>query len=243
MSGPVLKILSPLLVNALNAVVNYYPDQSLDGTVTLKPPFKMLVHYRKELEEHKSQQPSCHPPEDVEERNKHIDSALRFINTKMGTALEAEEARHAQDTPVATFELYWMLLRPGDNVYAVHDGILSPYIVKSVTGGTWGVGRPSAYVVNVWNLNFNGRSLGRCSESFLIKPFDGERAITSISVYPERFHVDKPGQETMRQRMVKRGKRFVQLTKQTYCDYKGQTLTHPKRTVCMEKKNVGGKEY
>ena len=102
-TSPVLKILSPLLINSLNAVISYYPEQSLDGAV---PPYKILVHYRKELEDYKMQQPDSYPKEEVEERNKHIDCALKFLRTKAGTMIDAKEARWAQSIPTCTFENY-----------------------------------------------------------------------------------------------------------------------------------------
>ena len=232
--GPILKILSPLLINALNAVISYYPGQSLDGGVNMIPPYKMLVHYRKELEDYKTQQPFSHPEGEVEERNRHIDCALKFLRTKEGTKIDAEEARWAQSTPTCTFENYWMLLRPGERVYGFASGIASSYIVKDVTGGLIS-DRPTRYNITLWNLNYNGRSFGRCLESAIIQPFGGERAIASLPVYPMRFHVDALGETPMWDRLVARGKRFVQLTKQTYCDYKGYTITHPRRYVGSSK--------
>ena len=228
--GPVLKIFSPLLINALNAVISYYPEQKIDGAVNMVPPYKMLVHYRKELEDYKMQQPASHPEEEVEERNKHIDCALKFLRTEAGAVIDAEEARWAQSTPTCTFENYWMLLRPGERVYMVKNGITSSYIVKQVAGGIVS-DRPTRYSIDLWNLDYNGRSFGRCLEYATIQPFQGERAITSLPVYPTRFHVDAPGETPMWDRLITRGKRFVQLTKQTYCDYKGYTVTHPRRYV------------
>jgi hypothetical protein len=222
-----LRIRSPLLVNALKALITYYPGYTFDDTISLQAPYQLLVHYRAELEEYKSKQPACHPLEEVEEINKHIDCALRFLEENVGKTIDQERARHAQPIPAATFENYWMLLRPGDYVYSVQEGIVSPSIVKSVEGGV--NGRP--YQIKLWNISFDGLSFGLVTDEVCIFPFEGERAIASIPVYPINFHIDKPEKDKMWDRMIKRGKRFQQLTRQTYCDYNGHTLTHPRRKV------------
>ena len=91
--------------------------------------------------------------------------------------------------------------------------------------------RPTRYTITLWNLDYNGRSFRRCLDYATIQPFEGERVIASLPVYPTRFHVDTPGETPMWDRLIRRGRRFVQLTKQTYYDYKGYTITHPRRYV------------
>lgn len=230
--GPILRILSPLLAHALNAVVEYYPGNTASCNTHMRAPYKLLFHHKAALEAYKLQHPPQHSAEDIEECNKHIDIALTFIESVSGKELKLELARHIQNPPVATFEHYWLLLRPGAMVYSKRPGdIISPYVVKSVEGGIEH-GVPTAYKIKMWNIEFDGRTLGRSSSIVTISQFDGERPISSMTVYPVRFHVDSPGKTTMRDRLVARGKKYVELTKQSYRDYSGQTVTHPKRTVC-----------
>src|SRR5271169_4658282 len=49
-----LIIHSALIIKALREIVDYYPGQSLLGdTISIKEPFSILVHYRKELQEYR----------------------------------------------------------------------------------------------------------------------------------------------------------------------------------------------
>lgn len=88
-----------------------------------------------------------------------------------------------------------------------------------------------SYQITLWNLNFNGRRLGRCAEVESLMPFEGERPITSLSVYPVHFHQNKEGVTTMKEQMIARGRKFMSLTKPTYCNYDGHTLSTPARPV------------
>lgn len=62
-------------------------------------------------------------------------------------------------------------------------------------------------------------------------PFENECPIESLSVYPVDFHQDKEGATTMREQMIARGRKFMLLTKPTYCNYDGHTLSSPVRPV------------
>lgn len=230
--GPILRILSPLLVHALNAVVEYYPGRTASGNTYMNPPYKLLTHHRAALDAYKLKHPSQHSAEHIEECNRHIDIALTFLKSVSGKELELEIARHTQNPPMATFEYYWLLLKPGAMVYCTLYNIVSSYMIKSVDGGIEnGVATP--YKIMMWNIEYDGRTLGRSTSMETINPFDGERPISSMAVYPVQFHVDKPGETTMRERLVTRGKKYIELTEQSYRDYNGQTITHPRRTVCF----------
>ncbi|ERF71540.1 hypothetical protein EPUS_00529 [Endocarpon pusillum Z07020] len=126
-----LKIRSSELLNALHSVVKYYPGQTLMGDVaTFQEPFRLLVHYREELEAYKQQHPPEHNDEYRQTCNEHIDILLGFLKRHFGKSLEEEERRQHQDPPVCTFEWAWLLLKPGDTIYAETDeripGLPSP---------------------------------------------------------------------------------------------------------------------
>ena len=73
--------------------------------------------------------------EEAEERNKHVDCLLQFIEKELGETFAEEHARHLQNPPVATFEYYWILLKPGTVVYRKTDDIWTAWVVKSLDGG------------------------------------------------------------------------------------------------------------
>ncbi len=134
-SSPMLHILSPLLLRAMHDIITYYPDRNLFSPMKLPYPFSLLVHHTKELEAYKSTNDSALSPEDVEERNRHIDCALNLVDVEHGEAIIARKAGQEQNPAVTTFKNYWMLLKPGALVYKAQHGVFSTYVVHDVTGG------------------------------------------------------------------------------------------------------------
>ena len=87
------------------------------------------------------------------------------------------------------------------------------------------------YTISLWNLNYDGSTFGRCSETEFLRPFLGERVINSLPIYPVEYHKDIEGQIPMKERMIDRGRRFMDLTRRNYCNYNGQAMTSPRHTV------------
>ena len=274
-STSILNILSPLLLRAMHDIITYYPDRNPYGPMMLPYPFSLLFHHTKELEAYKVTNDSALSPDDVEERNRHIDCALNVVDVEHGEDIIVGKAGQEQTPPVTTFKNYWMLLKFGALVYKRQHGILSTYVVHGVAGGVenrklepyvslWIHNVPSrsgrffillfsnaihhgnqrrsdtlkkalltpfSYQITLWNLNFDGRRLGRCAEEEFLIPFEGERPITSLSVYPVHFHQDREGENPMKAQMIARGRKFMSLTKPTYCNYDGHTLSSPVRPV------------
>jgi hypothetical protein len=84
-----LQINSPLLSNAIRAVVSYLPGGSLPwGRISFEEPFCLLVWYRKELQEYKLNHPATHSEEYREECNKHIDVLLDFLQERFMSEFE-----------------------------------------------------------------------------------------------------------------------------------------------------------
>lgn len=89
-----LHIHSPLLINALRAVVSYYPGNNMLGEPLVFPePFHLLAWWWKELEAYKDNHPSSHTDHYRDECNQHIDVLLEFLEEHF----EAELKRHQQD--------------------------------------------------------------------------------------------------------------------------------------------------
>ncbi|KAA8570778.1 hypothetical protein EYC84_000172 [Monilinia fructicola] len=152
-----LLIYSPLLINALRAVVSYYPGNSMLGEPLMFPePFHIMVWYWKELEAYKDSHPSSHPDGYREECNRHIDALLGFLEENFG----AEMKRHQQDPPMCTFEYVWMLLKPGIDVYTVPRTFPAncPRSVFVCDGSTAGPvqNKLEAWVVRLWDLQSDG---------------------------------------------------------------------------------------
>lgn len=93
-------------------------------------------------------------------------------------------------------------------------------------------------------IHFDGTNLGPVLETFNIKKFDGEKSVTSLEIYPLRFHVlrdlevrtakNKQAPEfdslvaakvaDLRQELIERGKLFVEVTGVKHMYYSGLTV-------------------
>ncbi|MCJ1308965.1 hypothetical protein MMC25_002620 [Agyrium rufum] len=235
-----IRVVLRLLSHALASVINYYPGYHKYGMyVTISSPYRLIWHHKKELEDLKSV-----PLDGIDkglskefkERDKHIDCLLDFVRGENGAAYSAECVRHQQEIPVATFEYYWILLKPETIVYRKVDDMWSCWVVKSVTGGVVD-GRARPYEIEIWNITFNGQRFGCSIETHFIQPWDDEIPIRAMELYPISMHLDTTSENepTIRDKMVERGKKYVKLARQSYCDYRGQGMTLPKRMVQAQK--------
>lgn len=59
-----------------------------------------------------------------------------MLRAEHGQELDMGTARLARDPPTTVFKNYWMYLKPGAMVYRSQHGLLSAYVINSVTGGT-----------------------------------------------------------------------------------------------------------
>ncbi len=87
--------------------------------------------------------------------------------------------------------------------------------------------------VLLWNLSFDGSNFVRCVDTHVIYPWEGERDPRFLGIYPTDLHHESPavGHLSMREKLIERGKKYAKLAYRSHCDYHGQCLVHPKRTV------------
>lgn len=275
--GRYMTITSPAVLKALRAVTMNRPDLSRAvDSFTIPEPFCLIVHYRKELEDYRDALPTPLPqppsdtspdaedtggapatkPSDDETCRHDLNVLLSFIfSGPFSTKYNHEMALHRQAAPTCTYELSWLLFRPGTVVYARQDKDLSAFIVESVAldglfakpgrrrvaegevrprarlrGSTLDYhfsSRPGLIVVRMFYLEFDGDFIGRRSRKIHIRPFDGEKSIDSLPIFPAEYCTDT----TIREKLVERGKKYVELTKRSYLEHWGETLSLPRRTV------------
>ncbi|KAH8687929.1 hypothetical protein BGZ60DRAFT_440107 [Tricladium varicosporioides] len=219
-----LIIHSEQIIKALRAIVDYYPGQSLLGdTITIKEPFSILVHFRKELQEYKE---AC----DDAETHHHISVLQKYLEDNLGDKILEEDARYAKATPVATFEMLWMLFKPGMDVYAQLDEQRGGFVVQSCVPCSDGLkfGQPAPLKVLLWYLDYDGRMVGRRRHEVTIAPFEGEREITSLKVFPAKF-LDVNEELSPRKRLEERGEKFYSMLLGKQMDYKGYSMPVEKK--------------
>ncbi|RYP71740.1 hypothetical protein DL769_004629 [Monosporascus sp. CRB-8-3] len=183
------------LINALKAVVGYYPDTSFIGeSVRIDAPYRVLIHHRAALARYRVSQPEMHDEEYAFTTAKHIDILLSFLDKTLGKQIREEEERHNSSTPKATFDNLWLLLKPGSVVYAEKDYKWTPFVVSGVvTPSRSNEEGPRPCTINCWNISYCGDRFTRLTFAFTIEPFTGEQAISSLPVIPERFFRGEDG--------------------------------------------------
>jgi hypothetical protein len=233
--GTKVKINSPILTNALRAVVTYYPGESLlEEPLVFFSPYRLLFYYRKDLELYKSSHPETHSPEYQEECNQHIDILLDFLHQCRDGEVDLEEARNQQQPPMCTYEYLWTIFRPGVNIYARElrlpfNSPRSVYVVSSVGGGSIG---PNIfpYKISMWNIQSDGETLQRCPALVEILPFDGEKEVRSLEALPMDF-LEEAERKAVEERLIARGKRYYDYTRISHQHFHGYTMWTPRDLV------------
>ena len=254
-SNPFLRICSSELLDALKSIIQFQSvDQDEDEenfnirsrfspglrNGIFRFPYMDLYHYKDELLAYKSSTSGPrqrHSLEYNQECDRQIDILVNYLYDQPVAQLREAEEAWSRANPVTTFFWIWLLLKPGANVYVREGQGVNGYVIESVarqpsvpndSSSIWT--RP--YTIKLWNLESDWRALSRSIKIIDIPVFDGEREITSLPVYPVRFHGNKPGQEHVWDALIERGKKYVKAVKHpTLQEYTGYSHLHSGRTV------------
>lgn len=226
---PFMIVHSDHLRNAIKAVVTYYPFVKLNGNpLTIPAPYRILYLHRQELANYRDNQPDSHSPEYAATTAEHIDVLLNFLAKNNGKELHREEDRHQLETPQATYDYFWLLLKPGEIVYAKRYDIWTPYVISSVMGGGNAYANSDNYKISAWLLESNGTKVDRFMEAFTVAPWHGEQAISTLSVVPAAFWKENLAAQdglTMREKCIAEGRLYWELLKApAYKEYDGQLV-------------------
>jgi hypothetical protein len=176
----------------------------------------------------------------------HLKCLLDFIDQYISAK------RNHLNSPKCTkvfFSDLWHLFRPG--VEVISDDGRQVYRVVNVASAhhrvvpywdAWNVNyikKKVHFSTTCLYIDFDGKSLGPVSKTFDFKRFEGEMDVTSLPVYPLRFHpfrrpgssetlCEKPSlfslEEQHRQRLINRGAKFLDVVGIKPMYYAGPTL-------------------
>lgn len=90
--------------------------------------------------------------------------------------------------------------------------------------------KSSDFIVNCFQIDFNGYAFGPIAESFNIEKFDGLKDITELRIYPLRF---AENETTVREMLLDNGKKFLDVCKTGHVLYHGPNL-HEKEEINSE---------
>ena len=144
--------------------------------------------------------------------------------------------KHFEGTSVTKipFSELWHIFQPGDEVITAQKPI-NAYRVLHVTGGRTYLSPPvnedgvlyglpeksSDFVVNCYQVGFDGNEFGPVAHSFSIQKYDGLRDITTLLVYPLKFAKDPT---EIRETLFANGQTFLDVSRGGHVQYRGLNL-------------------
>jgi hypothetical protein len=249
-SSTKLAIRSKALLRVFATVVTYYPEENFQrDLLDLNEPYPLIGHYLGELEAYRATyhnsdlgpiqegvknrntvaQPACD-----KEAFDHLGLLFEFLKSSHYTThITDEQERHTRN--LCTFRMLWLLFKPGETVYMESGGQLYAYVIRSmevdkrILSATSRLQSPP-YVIELWNLDFDGRFVGRASTFVTIAHFDGERQVTSLKIFPCEF-IDRQDDGKTRRNLEALGAKWYSYLRGRQLFYSGELIGPSKRQV------------
>lgn len=206
-----------------------YPKVNLDAPkVQFKPPFMPFVHRWDRLLQAEK--------EASNEETKKLLTALReTLSTELEESFEA--SRNLAKTGYIDFSHLLVPFVPGDIILRSREknGLLSAAILEKASIKKDYLGNKICKL-ELGVLSWNGKEFGFKSKTRIIDIFEGFTKIVDLPVFPLSFHPDK---DSIRQKLIQRGRTFESLRGQHAKYYsgfvrvKGEEYYGPKRTVTV----------
>ncbi|KAI2622556.1 P-loop containing nucleoside triphosphate hydrolase protein [Hypoxylon sp. NC1633] len=242
-------VYSQRFLKVLRKFVTYYPDINLEAqSVSISEPYCVIAHHLRELHEFQEAQGRQNDAmipasnfrnsgdeidENDEETHRHVNTVLKFIkSSKWEESIKKEEVRYSKNPPTCTYQMLWLLYKPGDTVYAESDGKPAAGVIQSVSVDSGVLStqpdKLKPYKLTIWWLDFDGRHVRRFSRIITIAPFDGEKEISTLSAVPCSIF-DKIDSGQRRRVLENEGERWYQLLNPKQVRYAGETMGAPRR--------------
>lgn len=250
---PVLKIHSPYLLNILKSVIECSAElpmgdnKGLDAGLFMYP-YMDLYLYLEDLLKYKTNDFELrkrHSQTFNRLADEHIDLLQSYLGSQSSVHYHEAKKRSSGSTPLTTFGTYWLLMKPGTDVYVREmDGSLNRYVLDRLSGG---VGRDSKgnkvtlkYTALVWNLILDEKAIRQYPRLIDIQVFDDERMITELPVFPAQYH-DKSDNGSTHRALIDRGQKYFAYSKKPcFLQYDGQGLKPGSRTVSIQRGDAEG---
>ncbi|OHW89478.1 AAA family ATPase [Colletotrichum incanum] len=177
----------------------------------------------------------------TESRARYSPQAYCVLSTRGGTFLKTslmpggieedfEENDFLQNVDALLRLDRWDLFRHGDSGGYRKD-IAQPLMRHGVGGATTRRNKntTSTLVIACFNVEYDGDRFGTQRELFEIKPYSGLKDVRDLEVFPVQYLKD----EEM-DRLLQRGRKFVDLTNNAHMSYEGTTAGSTRETINSE---------
>ncbi|KAL9110480.1 MAG: hypothetical protein Q9227_005024 [Pyrenula ochraceoflavens] len=210
-----LTINSARILKVFREVIKSYPTVASDfsGPFDMETPFQMLYHYWEDLVAYKESTKD-------DDMSKHLDLLFEFMEAEMGTEKRRCETQIRKGQ--VSFSRLWTIFRPGELQVRFENG--HPWLMrleKTAYEETQIKGK--YFEVHCTYTDFDGKDVGEAKHSFEIRQkrffaSDNPANITDLVVFPRKF-VD--GDETLEERLSRRGAEFLAYKKPCIRQYDG----------------------
>ncbi|KAH6847754.1 hypothetical protein B0I37DRAFT_375764 [Chaetomium sp. MPI-CAGE-AT-0009] len=172
--------------------------------------------------------------DDKVEKMAHFRCLLEFIDGDLKKRMDHIRGGFCERI---TYAELWLLFQPGDVIVwreprnttqaCLVLGTVDPghKTTQPFRGGRWRSNReePNGFEVVHVTISFNGIALGPVTNRTKLLPFEGEKAITSLDIYPLAY---SPIPD-IRESLISSGKRFLDMTRIRHMHYTGPTSFYP----------------
>lgn len=229
---------------ALRQIVTYSPNSELSNElVFMITPYCLFYHHWDAI---KAYQRTFKGAKDYEEGNgrinprsqekgfkpcdeityNHLIVLRNAIESQNLAAVLEEKKRHEQSPALATFGMLWLLLKSGTTVYTKIHGKLAACVIKTFSFSPHFRLRKefSAYRVQLWHLQYDGKVLGRHELVRYISAFEGEKRLIDLEIIPADFYDAYDG-GGLRKRLEARGEKYFKfISGPRQVNYRGDSI-------------------
>lgn len=199
-TGTSLTIRSPHMKAAIKNVVPEYRDYNINARhiqITGDP--RCLFLYRNGLYAYGAGLPQTDQDSDAAQHLQHLIQYMWDVFATESAALTIME--FTDDTHSLQHSYLWMIFRPGDLIYVRQSpGAAFLLTEMSISGSTW--------FLTGHRVSYDGHTFGYQEYSTSIPWYDGFRRIAVLPAV-EFGRLPEPERETVRERLVARGRKFV----------------------------------
>ena len=208
-----LQVNSQHLKDILRDNIKDFPGLSFSTKeITIDKPYRVLYHYRPELEAAGQQL------EEGSEAADHLAVLLDFINEEFKETIE--ESDNLREQGLMNYSHLWTIFRPGSTIYGPVFGQPRAFTLLSYQ---YVCGNEPGLSLQVQYVDFDGDDLGTRVANRTVDAFNGAAIIKNLSAYPIEWHSDP---ETIKRDLIARGRRWESLAGMHFCCYTGVALEY-----------------